>query len=126
MTGYSLDLRERVIRSWQQGQTQAWIADTFEISVSTIKRYIGRYRSEGHVQAKVQQYKLPTIRDEQLGELVKQLGGHPDATLEQHIKLWGERSGQWVSVSMMWRAIERASWTRKKRQWVPKNATQSQ
>ncbi len=66
-----------------------WIADTFEISVSTstIKRYIGRYGSEGHIQAKVQQYKRPTIRDEQLGELVKQLGTHPDATLEQHIKL---------------------------------------
>ncbi len=123
MKGYSLDLRERVIHSWQQGKTQAWIASTFDISVSTIKRYIGRYRRVGHVQATAQRYKQPTLRDEQLGELVKQLEAHPDATLEQHIRLWGEHSGQWVSVSMMWRAIDRAGWTRKKRQWVPKNVT---
>ena len=123
MRGYSLDLRERVIRSWQQGQTQGWIAETFEISVSTIKRYIARYQREGHVQASVPRYKQPTIRNEQLGELGKQLACHSDATLAQHIQWWGERSGQWVSVSMMRRAVKRAGWTRKKRQWVPQNAT---
>ena len=123
MKSYSLDLRERVIHSWQQGQTQAWIATTFEISISTIKRYIGQYRREGQVGAKGQRYKQPRIRDEQLAGLVEQLKAHPDATLEQHIQLWGESCGQWVSVSMMWRAIDRAGWTRKKRQWVPKNGT---
>jgi transposase len=122
MKSYSQDLRERVIHSWQQGKRQRWIAKTFEISLSTIKRYIAQYRASGQVQAKVPQYKQPTLRDEQLGELVKQLEAHADATLEGHIQLWGEQSGQWVSVSMMWRAIERAGWTRKKRQWVPKNA----
>ncbi len=115
MKSYSLDLRERVIHSWQSGKTQAWIAQHFEISVSTIKRYISQYRGQGHVKAKVQQYKQPTIRDEQLGELSKQLADHPDATLEEHLRWWGERSGQWVSPSMMWRAIDRAGWTRKKR-----------
>jgi len=123
MKTYSLDLRERVIHSWQQGQTQAWIAITFEISVSTIKRYIAQYRAVGHVEATVQGYKQPTLRDEQLAELVKQLQSHTDATLEQHVAWWGEQTGQWVSVSMMWRAIDRAGWTRKKRQWGPKNAT---
>lgn len=121
MSGYSQDLRERVIHGWQQGKTQAWLAATFEISVSTIKRYIGQYREVGHVQAKVQKYKQPTIRDEQLGELVKQLQAHSDATLEQHLTWWGEQTGQWVNRSMMWRAIDRAGWTRKKRRWVPKN-----
>jgi transposase len=123
MSGYSPDLRERVIHSWQQGQTQAWIATTFEISVSTIKRYISQYRAVGHVEAKQQGYKQPTIRDEQLAALVKQLKAHPDATLEQHIQWWGEQTEQWVSLSMMWRAIDRAGWTRKKRQWQPKSVT---
>jgi transposase len=103
MKSYSLDLRERVIHRWQSGKTQAWIV---EISVSTIKRYISQYRAQGHLKAKVQQYKLPTIRDEQLGELIKQVADHPNATLEQHIRWWGERSGQWVSPSIMWRAID--------------------
>lgn len=123
MRGYSLDLRERVIRSWQQGQTQAWMAETYGMSVSTIKRYIARYREAGHVQASVPRYKPPTICDEQLGELVRQLEAQPDATLAEHIQTWGEHSGQWVSVSMMWRAIQRAGWTRKKSRWVPRNVT---
>jgi len=92
------------------------------MSVSTVKRYISQYRTQGHVRAKAQQYKQATIRDEQLEALGQQLGDHPDATLEAQIRLWGERKGQWVSISMMWRAIDRAGWTRKKRQWVPKNA----
>jgi len=123
MAGYSADLRERVIHSWQQGHTQAWLAQTFEISVSTIKRYIGQYRAVGPVAAKEQGYKQPTIRDEQLGTLVEQLAAHSDATLAQHVTWWAEQCGQQVSQSMMWRAIGRAGWTRKKRQWVPVNAT---
>jgi len=122
MKGYSQDLRERVISSWQQGKTQAWIASTFEISVSSTKRYISQYRAVGHVEAKVQSYKQPTIRDEQLGLLVKQLEAHSDATVEQHTRWWAEQTGQQVNNSMMWRAIARAGWTRKKRQWVPKSA----
>ncbi|HVO44093.1 MAG TPA: helix-turn-helix domain-containing protein [Aggregatilineales bacterium] len=122
MKGYSLDLRERVIHSWQSGKTQAWIAQQFEMSVSTVKRYISQYRAQGHVKAKAQQYKQPTIRGEQLEALRQQLAAHPDATLGEHIGWWGERTGQWVSTSMMWRAVDRAGWTRKKRQWGPKNA----
>jgi transposase len=122
MNGYSQDLRERVIHGWQSGKTQARLAETFEISVSTVKRYIAQYRAEGHVRAKQQKYKHPTINDEQQKELVKQLQAHPDATLEQHVLWWGQQSGQKVNRSMMWRAIDRAGWTRKKRQWVPKNA----
>ncbi len=137
MKGYSLDLRDRVIHSWQQGKTQAWIANTFEISVSTstIKRYIGRYRSQGHVRAKVQRYKQSTIRDDGMSSL----GSWSSNWRRIPMQRWNSTSncgvseagnGSVVSVSMMWRAIERAGWTRKKRQWVrvpmPKNATQSQ
>jgi transposase len=122
MSGYSQDLRERVIHGWQSGKTQTWLATTFEISISTVKRYLAQYRAEGHVRAKQQKYKQPTISDEQLGDLVKQLQAHPDATLEHHMTGWTKQTGQTVSRSMMWRAIDRAGWTRKKRQWVPKNA----
>ena len=43
MSGYSLDLRERVIGARQEGKSQAWIAQTFKISVSSVKRYIERF-----------------------------------------------------------------------------------
>ena len=121
MQGYSQDLRERVIHGWQAGKTQSWLEQTYEISISTVKRYIAQYRTDGHVRAKQQKYKQPTIRDEQLGELVQQLQAHADATIDHHVQWWQERTGQTVNHSMMWRAIDRAGWTRKKRQWVPKS-----
>ncbi len=122
MSGYSLDLRERVITAWQRGKKQVWLAETFAISLSTVKRYIARYEALGHVQATEQGRKQPTISDEQLPLLVEQLEANRGATLEKHIGLWAERWSVPVSVSMMWRAIERAGWTYKKRQWWPKNA----
>lgn len=125
MSGYSLDLRERVIKAWQEGKTQAWLAKTYVISLSTVKRYIGRYQALGHVQATRQRRKQPTIGDEQLPLLVEQLKANGRATLEKHIELWAQQQGIQVSVSMMWRAINRAGWTYKKRQWLPKNAMSS-
>lgn len=123
MSGYSEDLRERVIKGWQSGKKQGWLAETFAISISTVKRYIARYQALGHVRATVQKRKQPTIKAEQLPLLVVQLEANRGATLAHHIALWAEQWGVWVSPSMMWRAIERAGWTYKKRQWVPKNAT---
>ena len=34
MSGYSVDLRERVVKARQEGKTQAWMAETFRISMS--------------------------------------------------------------------------------------------
>ena len=42
MSGYSVDLRERIIKAAESGKTQGWIAATFSVSVSSIKRYISR------------------------------------------------------------------------------------
>jgi transposase len=124
MRGYSLDLRERVIKGWQDSKGQNWLAETFGISLSTVKRYIARYKALGHVQATRQRRKQPTISEEQLPLLVEQLRANRGATLEDHIALWKKQQGSQVSVSMMWRAIDRAGWTYKKRQWQPKNAMQ--
>ena len=65
MQAYSLDLRERIIRSWQQGQSKAAFARTFMVSLSTIKRYIKRFELYGHV--------LPTVQGRMQGKLNKRL-----------------------------------------------------
>jgi transposase len=123
MSGYSVDLRERIIQQWQVGKDQGWLATTFGVSLSSVKRYIARYKKEGHVRATEQERMKPTIRDEQLPELVEQLKAHRDASLEMQVDLWADRYGVRVGVSTMWRAIDRAGWTYKKRRWEPKNGT---
>ena len=42
MQAYSLDLRERIVKSWQQGQPKSALARLFTVSLSSVKRYITR------------------------------------------------------------------------------------
>ena len=44
MNAYSQDLRQRVLHSIDAGQNQAEVAQTFSVSVATIKRY--RHRND--------------------------------------------------------------------------------
>ena len=52
---------------------------------------------------------------EQEAALARQLQGHPDATVDEHVVLWQEETGQRVSRSVMGREVLRLNWTRKKR-----------
>ncbi|MCC7446364.1 MAG: hypothetical protein IT324_03060 [Anaerolineae bacterium] len=85
MSGYYL--RERIIKPWQEGKEQDWLATTFEVSVSSVQRSIAWYKKGGHVRATEQSRMTPTIRDEQLPELVEQLNAHQDAGLEGQVAL---------------------------------------
>jgi len=123
MSGYSLDLRERVIGARQEGKSQAWIAQTFKISVSSVKRYIERFERTGTVQATQQSRQQPVIHDgyrTAIDSLVQRLA---DATLEEYCQAWERESGQRVSIQTMSRTLMRFGWPRKKRQSVLLSAT---
>ncbi len=61
MRAYSTDLRERVIGAWQARKTQDWIAQTYQVSTGSIKRYIRRYQAPGNVAPTVQRRQEPRI-----------------------------------------------------------------
>lgn len=114
MSGYSVDLRERVIKVWESGKTQAWIAETFSISVSSIKRYIRRYKATGRVAAAKQGREQPLIksRDERL--IRAMVARKSDARLEWYCREWEQISGVKVSPQTMSRALLRFGLPRKK------------
>src|SRR5258706_7064193 len=115
MTGYSDDLRERVIRSGQNGHRPEWIATEYAIGFSTVKRYITRYKRLGHSRATVQKRQTGQFTGEQLAILVAQVREHDDATADGHTDLWNESQAFHVSRSTMGRALQKLGWTRKKR-----------
>lgn len=119
MAGYSQDLRERVIRSWQNGRKPAWIAREYNIGFSTVKRYITRYKRLGHVQATTQRRQTSRVTAEQLAILAEQVREHDDATVDGHTDLWNQRQALQVSRSTMGRALQKLGWTRKKRPLEP-------
>src|SRR5260370_37627500 len=114
MSGYSMDLRERVMTAWQQGKTQAWIGDSFDMSVRTIKRYISRFRQTGSGLPTIQGREQPLIKDAQAGAVQAMVDEQPDATLEMDGTPWKERTGQAVSDTPMRRALPRFDRPRKK------------
>jgi len=119
MKPYSHDLRQRILHAVDQGQRQAAIAPTFQVSVATIKRYLKQRRETGTVSVNPIPGRPSKYRAALEADLPIQLAAHDDATLEQHCQWWEASHGVRVSTDTLRRAIARLGWTRKKSQWVP-------
>jgi transposase len=115
MLAYSLDIRERIVKSWQQGQAKAAIARVFMVSVSSVKRYIGQFLSEGHVRPKVQRRMQGKLTKRWRKRLAGQVEEHPDYTLAQHREVWNARYRVQVSEACLSRALRWMGLTRKKK-----------
>lgn len=115
MKPYSQDLRERVVKAIDEGRSQGEVAQLFSVSTATIKRYLKLRRETGSLAPKP----IPGYPPRKVGSLQEglrpQLEAHPDATLEEHCKLWEAETGTKVSISTMSDAIQRLRWTRKKK-----------
>lgn len=122
MRAYSIDLRQRVLHAIDHGTSRAEVATLFQVSLSTIKRYLKQRQVSGHLARKPVPGRPSRYGAALDAELPAQLTAHDDATLEQHCQLWEQTHGQRVSPATMSRAIARLGWTRKKRRWVPPSA----
>jgi transposase len=123
MKAYSVDLREKVLRAVDQGYPRNEIIKLLGVSRATIKRYLKQRRETGTMNVRP----IPGRPSKKFvplqAGLVAQLQAHPDATLETHCQIWEQEHGWGVSPTTMGRAIRQVGWTRKKRRWVPLNAT---
>jgi transposase len=115
MKAYSQDLRQRVLRAIDAGESQAEVAETFAISVATIKRYLKQRRESGHVMPKAIPGRPATKGAVLRAHLRAQLEAHPDATREEHCRLFQAEHGIQVSPASISRARAALGWTRKKR-----------
>src|SRR5438270_3744721 len=120
MKAYSQDLRQRVLRAVNAGQSQAEIAKMFAVSVATIKRYLKQRRESGHVLPKAIPGRPAKKGTALQAGLREQLETHPDATREEHCRLFEARHGMQVSPASISRARAFLGWTR-----TPLNGTES-
>ncbi|MEP7290091.1 MAG: IS630 transposase-related protein [Chloroflexota bacterium] len=114
MKSYSLDLRERIVASRHKGKSVKWIVETFQVSISSVKRYIRQAALTGNVARLNQRRKQPQIRGTYETQLAGQVARMADATLEAHIEEWERTTGMHVSRATMCRALQRIRQTRKK------------
>ena len=114
MIGYSTDLRERVVNALQEGKSQAWVATTFRVSISSVQRWLARYRQTGKVAATIQKRMVGLIQAEDYPTLQALVARLPEAQLPQYVQEWERETGVVVSTQTMSRMLVRLGLRRKK------------
>ena len=126
MNAYSKDLRLRVLEAVEHGRPREEVSELFRVSLATIKRWLKKSREGEDLEPRHSSGRkrriLATLEEKKA--LWNQLEENDDATLEVHCQMWEQKTGVWVSLATMSRAIrEKLGWTYKKRRWVPPNET---
>ena len=103
------------MRSIRGSHERAEIIKTFEVSRATVKRYLKLRRETGEVKPKVIPGRPAKKGAALLAGLQSQLDTSPDATLEEHCRIWETTHSIRVSSATMSRAIQCLNWTRKKK-----------
>jgi len=109
---YSDDFRTCVIANYHQGKTTSEILSIFGIGSSTLKRWITKYRTMGHVLP--QQRNTYRTRKFSDAVLIKYVKEHPSATLEeiaQHVS---------AKPQSVWSRLNLLGITRKKNIFIPR------
>lgn len=121
---YSPDLRQKVVEAYcikKLGSTRE-LAEIFSVSESTIKRWIYRYRKEGHVKKRPHGGgKPPLLNEEELKLLYELQLEYPDATLSEISFKLDKLIGKKASASTLSRELIKLRLSRKKN--IPCSAT---
>jgi len=125
MSGYSRDLRERIVSSVESGMPKARAARTFSVSLSSVKRYVGKANRGESLAPKKRPGAAPKLDEKARRLLEEDLRERPFATLRERCEYVEALTGLWVSRSTMCRAIARIGPTRKKGGDQPPSATLS-
>jgi|SRR5689334_13118697 transposase len=115
MKPYSVDLRERVLAALDRGMARTKAISTFQVSRSTIKRWLAQRASVGHLRPGQATGRPRTITKSDEALLRTQLTDMPDATIPEHTERFNADHPRPVSQGTLGRAIRRLNWTRKKR-----------
>jgi transposase len=115
MAPYSQDLRDRVLAAVKTGKkSQAELAETFGVSLSTVEKWWHRRRTTG--QSTPQPYRAGPPRTlAECDDLIRELlAAQPDLTLDELCIRVAEKRGVVASRSMMCRTVQRLNLPLKK------------
>ena len=125
MNGYSEDLRRKIVSAVERGMPKARAARTFDVSLSSVKRYANKADRGESLAPKKSPGSAPKL-DEKAGKLLEEdLAERPFASLRDRCEYVELMTGLSVSRSTMCRAIAKIGSTRKKGGDPQQNATSS-
>jgi transposase len=89
---YSLDIRERVVKAYKEGESKDAVAKRYELSWWTVASYIKR-NEQGNLAASSPPGAKPYLDAKGCEILKQQVQEHPDWTLEEHSDALYETTG---------------------------------
>ena len=114
MSGYSEDLRRRVVSAVEGGISKAQAARTFSVNLSSVKRCVNKANRGESLAPKKKPGSTPKLGEKATRLLAADLEEHPYLTLQERCDYIEAMTGLAVSRSTMCRAIARIGSTRKK------------
>jgi transposase len=124
MEAYPQALRKRIIDAYDRGDGSIrGLARLFDVTPSTVQRYLRRRNREGSTEPRTQSRRgpAPLIDASGLRRLRALVAAQNDRTVAEYIELYAAEMGVRVSASVMTRALQRADLRRKKRASTPAN-----
>ena len=116
MQPYSLDLRQRIIDTYADGNTsQRQLAQRFRVAPSFVQKILKQYRETGSIEPKQRSEQTPTkLNSAQLDILKNIVAANNDATLAELCDRLEQETNIRIGVSTMFRMLEKQDLTLKK------------
>jgi transposase len=116
MKPYSLDLRQKIIDTYDEGETsQRELAEQFRVALSFIEKLLKQYRETGSIAPKKRTEQTPTkLNAEQLATLEQLVTDNNDATLSELRNLLYQKTDVLISVATVDRMLKKLNLTVKK------------
>jgi transposase len=123
MKSYSEDLRKKIVAAVERGTSKSETARLFEVSLSSVKRYIGMASSGESLAPKKRPGRAPKTDERTKRLLNEDMKERPTATIAQRIRFLQSIMGERLSYSTVRRLLNRLGWSRKKGRWARRSET---
>jgi transposase len=122
MKSYSEDLRRKiVVAAVERGMAKTQAARLFDVSLSSLKRYVRMARQGNSLAPKKRPGRAPKVDEKAKKLLNEDMKERPAATIAERIRFLESITGEHLSYSTIWRLLKRLGWSRKKGVWVQRN-----
>ena len=127
MKPYSIDLREKIVKAYSQGDTSVRkVADRFGVAKRFVQKLLLMKKTQGHVEPKQQGGAMKGELDGYSAQIAAMVEEYPDATLLEYCEYWGTTYNHWLSTSTMCRALKKQKLTLKKRRYAAAKGKQKE
>jgi transposase len=116
MAPYSLDLRQKIVATYEAGNTSIRkVAEQFQVATKTVQTLLKQYRETGELNHKPLGSQIESPLEAYQEKILEIVSEHPDWTLWQYCEEVADQTGVSVTTGSMCRFFQRHNITLKKR-----------